>query len=178
MHDRNGVAAGGTSKPTGTLRAKRQRRTAGVVRMRSALSARIIRADGTIVELGIVSRRVITNAGVNYLAAAFTGTGAASNMNFHDCGTGTNAEATSDTVLQTPFGGARVSGTQTTPGSTNIYQTVATISFSGSFAITEHGIFSASSAGTLWDRSKFAAINVVNGDSIQFTYQLTLTSGG
>lgn len=31
---------------------------------------------------------------------------------------------------------------------------------------------------TMWDHKVFAAINVVNGDSIQFTYSLTCTSGG
>lgn len=31
---------------------------------------------------------------------------------------------------------------------------------------------------TPWDRRKFAAINVANGDSIQFTYSLTVSSGG
>jgi hypothetical protein len=30
----------------------------------------------------------------------------------------------------------------------------------------------------LWDHKVFAAINVVSGDSIQFTYQLTVVSGG
>jgi hypothetical protein len=30
----------------------------------------------------------------------------------------------------------------------------------------------------LWDHKVFAAINVVSGDSIQFTYQLTVNSGG
>jgi hypothetical protein len=30
----------------------------------------------------------------------------------------------------------------------------------------------------LWDRRQFAAINVNNGDSIQFTYTLTVNSGG
>lgn len=30
----------------------------------------------------------------------------------------------------------------------------------------------------LWDRKQFAAINVANGDSIQFTYTLTVTAGG
>lgn len=30
----------------------------------------------------------------------------------------------------------------------------------------------------LWDHKVFSAINVVNGDSIQFTYTLTVTSGG
>lgn len=30
----------------------------------------------------------------------------------------------------------------------------------------------------MWDRKQFSAINVVNGDSIQFTYTLTINSGG
>jgi len=30
----------------------------------------------------------------------------------------------------------------------------------------------------MWDRKVFAAINVVNGDSVQFTYTLTISSGG
>lgn len=30
----------------------------------------------------------------------------------------------------------------------------------------------------MWDHKVFAAINVVNGDAIQFTYNLTVTSGG
>lgn len=30
----------------------------------------------------------------------------------------------------------------------------------------------------LWDHKVFSAINVVNGDSIQYTYQLTINSGG
>ena len=30
----------------------------------------------------------------------------------------------------------------------------------------------------MWDHKVFAAINVNNGDSIQFTYQLTVNSGG
>jgi hypothetical protein len=28
------------------------------------------------------------------------------------------------------------------------------------------------------DRSEFAAINVVNGDAIEFTYELTVSAGG
>lgn len=30
----------------------------------------------------------------------------------------------------------------------------------------------------MWDHKVFSAINVINGDSIQFTYQLTINSGG
>lgn len=148
------------------------------LKITAELRAVHIKADGTRTDLGVLGRRVVTTAGVNYLATCFTNTVEPENMNYHDCGTGTVAESTSDTTLGTPFGGSRVAGTQSTPGSTNIYQTAATISFSGTFAITEHGIFSASSSGTLLDRTKFSAINVNSGDSIAFTYQLTLPSGG
>jgi hypothetical protein len=121
---------------------------------------------------------IVTNAGVAFEAAAFAGGSGVSAFNFHDSGTGTNAAAVTDTALQTATGIARVAGTQTTPGSTNVYQSVATITYTGTFAVTEWGIFSASSSGTLWDRRVFSAINVVNGNAIQFTYQLTIPSGG
>jgi hypothetical protein len=55
---------------------------------------------------------------------------------------------------------------------------VATFNFTSTLAITEWGLFSASTSGTLWDRRTFSAINVANGDSIQFTYTLTVPAGG
>lgn len=129
-------------------------------------------------QLGLVGRRVVTTAGVNFLAAAFTNTNEVETINWHEYGTGTTAEAVGQTALVTPSGVARVSGTQSTPGSSNIYRSVATTSFTSSLAITEHGIFTAVTVGTLFDRTVFSAINVVNGDSIQGTYELTLPSGG
>lgn len=120
---------------------------------------------------------LVTNAGVAFEAAALGGTGVSA-FNFHDSGTGVVAAAVTDTALGTPTGGARVAGVQTTPGSTNVYQSVATISYSGGFAITEWGLFSLAAAGTLWDRRVFSAINVVSTNAIQFTYSLTIPSGG
>lgn len=143
----------------------------------SSLGIKVIRFDGTYNDLGIVCRKVVTTAGVTYLATAFTGTGEPENFNFHDCGTGTTAAAIGDTALETPYGGARATGTQSNP-SAKVYRTVGTITFTSTLAITEHGILSASSVGTLWDRHVFAAINVVNGDSIEFTYNLTINDGG
>lgn len=142
------------------------------------LRATVTRADGRVEQYGVLSRRVVTDAGVNWLASAFLNTVEPETLNFHDCGTGTTAEAAGQTALVTPYGGARATGTQSTPGSVNIYRSVATINFTSSLAITEHGIFTASTAGTMFDRSVFAAINVANGDSIQFTWELTLPSGG
>jgi hypothetical protein len=123
---------------------------------------------------------LVTTAGVVYLAADFAaGASDINAMNYHAVGIGASAAVIGDTALGNVTGApARVAGAQTTPGATNIYQSVATVSFVSTLAITEWGLFSASSAGTLWDRKVFTAINVVSGDSIQFTYQLTCTAGG
>lgn len=152
----------------------------GMVSYTGELRAIIRKADGSIVDLGVLSRRVVTTAGVNYMRDDFnaaTGSADITNFNYHACGTGTNAEAIGDTALQTDSGVARVAGTQSGPASKQ-YRSVATMSFTSTLAITEHGLFSASSSGTLWDRSVFSAINVVSGDSIQFTYTLTINDGG
>lgn len=152
--------------------------TNGATVFKGVLSGTRIRADGNVTDLGILSRRVVTTAGVNYLAADFNAGAADINaFTFHASGTGTVAEAIGDTALGTDSAVARVSGAQSNP-TANQYRTVATMSYVSTLAITEHGVFSASTAGTLWDRSVFAAINVVSGDSIQFTYTLTCTAGG
>lgn len=142
----------------------------------SELSAKLIKADGQVIDYGVVSRRVVTNAGVTFLRDCLMNTVEPENINWHDSGTGAVAENVTDTTI-TPAGPARVSGTQSTPAS-NQYRSVATVSYTGTLAITEHGLFSASTAGTLWDRSVFTVINVINGDSIQFTYTLTINAGG
>ena len=142
-----------------------------------------IAAENRWKDLGVVSRKAVTTEFVNLLvdelqASAPTHT-RFFDFKFHDCGTGTTAENASDVALVTPYGGARTSGTQVEGASANIYRSIGTIAFTSTLAITEHGLFNAASAtDELMDRSVFTAINVVNGDSIQFTYELTCTAGG
>ena len=153
----------------------------GMTTMRAELHAKFIRGDGTERDLGLLSARVVTNAGVTYMRDDFNAaTGAAdiTNFKFNASGTGSVAENVTDTALGTDSGVARVTGSQGVGAGSNTYVTVGTMNYVSTLAITEHGIFSASSAGTLWDRSVFAAINVVSGDAIQFTYTLTITAGG
>lgn len=143
---------------------------------------------GELTHLGLVSTKVITDAGVTFLRDDFNNNAQdITTMNFHGCGTGVGAEAVGNTALGTESTTAlnpdstRATGTRSTPAS-NQFRSVGTLTFDADAAITEHGIFSqsATGGGTLWDRSVFAAINVVgaNADSIQFTYTLTLSSGG
>lgn len=140
------------------------------------LYASVLSPNGHRRDIGLVSTKVVTDAGVAYLVDALQGITSSNVLRFHGAGTGTTAEAAAQTALVTEVG-SRVSGTLAEGASANIYRTVATIPFSGTFAITEHAIFSASSAGTMLDRSVFAAINVQASDSIEFTYELTLPSG-
>lgn len=149
-----------------------------VTTMQSTLEAKVVRANGDVEDLGVISRRVITTAGVNFIVACHQNTAELEAMNFHAMGTGAVAEAIGDTALGAEVE-TRSTGTQSAPAG-NQYRTIATVTATAARVITEHGIFSiiTTSSGTLFDRSVFAAVNLAIGDSIQFTYTVTYTAGG
>lgn len=150
----------------------------GIPTLTAELSARLIKADGSMVDYGTLGYRVVTTAFVNEMVDQMqTEDSTWGDFKFHDSGVGTTAEAIGDTDMETTDGESRATGTQTEGASANIYSTVGTISYTTTKAITEHGVFNASTAGELLDRTVFSAINVTNGDSIQFTYQLTVSAG-
>ena len=142
------------------------------------LDARVIRTDGKVDDYGTIQfGRVVTTAGVNFIVDAFQNTTEVENFHYHGMGTGNTAESAADTALVTEVE-TRATGTQAEGSSANIFSTVGTITATAARAVVEHGIFSASSSGTLLDRSVFSTINLASGDSIQFTYQLTVSAGG
>jgi hypothetical protein len=74
-----------------------------------------------------------------------------------------------DSNLQTPLP-TRVQGTLTTPGSINVWQNVATFGPGvDTGAITEAGLFSASSSGTMFARQVFSVVNKGAGDTFILT---------
>lgn len=154
----------------------------GLVYMESSLSARAFHPDGTVIDYGIVSRRVVTTAGVNFLVDAFQNIVEIELMKFHASGTSATAEAVGDTALiaEATTITDRATGSQTEGASANIYKTVGTQSYTGSGTIQEHGIFSVvtESTGVLWDRSLTGGQAVVAGSAIEWTYSLTVTAGG
>lgn len=94
-------------------------------------------------------------------------------------GTGTQATPATSTALATEIttnGGARgaATATQVTTSVTNdTTQLVKTWTFTGSFAITEEGIFdNASSGGNMLAYQSFSAINVVSGDQLTVTHKV------
>lgn len=137
---------------------------------------------GQVIDFGIVSRRVVTNGGAGFIVDAFQNLVELENMKYHGLGTGNTAEAAGDSALVTELtteynpNSTRATGT-TAEQSAQVYETVGTNTVDASAAVVEHGVFSAASAGVLLDRSIFSVVNLANGDSLQTTYRLTITSG-
>ena len=158
-----------------------------LVVLHSKTYLKVLRGDGSILDLGCVGRHLITNAGNNYVANTFTGTGTISNFKYHGFGIGTTAANASDTQLQdemtTEYATDNTRPTGTQVNSTNTYTTVATFAPDSAgttpLAVTEWGLLNqaANSGGTLLDREVFSAVNLnyANGDSIQATYVLTVS---
>ena len=133
------------------------------------LEARLIRADGSTLDYGVLGYRQVTTAFVNFMVVQLqTETSVWGDFKFHDSGVGTTAENVTDTDIETTDGESRVTGSQEEGASANIYKSIGTIAYTTSKAITEHGLFSVVTGGTLMDRTLFSAINVENGDSINF----------
>lgn len=86
-------------------------------------------------------------------------------------GTGTTGAAKGDTDLETASSESRSQVTSSQPAA-DTNQWVATIQSTQTQAITEAVLFDASTSGNAIIRSVFGAINVDNGDSVQFTFTL------
>ena len=90
-------------------------------------------------------------------------------------GIGITAPVVGNTGLGTPSAEARTVGTktqQTNTTASDTYQVVALITAASAQAITEVGVFDALTAGNLFLRATFSAINVSIGDTITFTVRV------
>lgn len=149
----------------------------GAVSPEGRLSARVIRKNGAIEELGIISTKVVTDAFVAFLVDNLqTETAEFGDFKFHGMGTDNTAENVTDTALGTAVE-SRATGTQTEGASANIYRSVGTITATSARAVVEHGVFSQVTGATLMDRSVFTVINLATDDAIQFTYEITFPAG-
>lgn len=153
--------------------------------------------DNSRVDYGIVSYKVVTDAGVDYIIDAFVADPSTTSLgtsetpervgkfNYHALGTGTNAEDVSDIGMQTELTapdytiGERTAGNKSEGDTTNEYRTQATTQVAQAVAVTEHGIMNLAllGAGTLLDRSQFPVINLGGNSFLQSTYDFTVNSG-
>jgi len=154
--------------------------------LESALEVLVLRANGRHEDHGIVSRKVVTTAGVGFLVDAFQNSVELENMKFHALGTSSQAEAAGDTGCVTELtteytGDVRATGSTEEGASANIYKTIGTNTMDEvPAAIEEHAIMSqaATGGGVCLDRSLTGTITLGSGDALQSTYQLTCSAGG
>lgn len=122
-----------------------------------------------------------TNAGTAVITNRIIQAGtAAKNIGW---GVGVTAAAITQTALVTESApttaGGRTIGTESRTTATNTndqYTVTGTVTAGSTLAITEAGTFDAVTAGNMLIRSDFAAVNVVSGDSIAFTFNLKFVS--
>ena len=126
---------------------------------------------------------LVVNAGLAAAASRLNGDGGEAVFASIGQGVGTNAAAAGDTALQTEKKAdgttstihaiAAATASRITGSVTNdTAQWVGTINETAVMAITESGVFNATTAGTLLCRQTFTAVNVISGDSLQFTWQV------
>lgn len=130
-------------------------------------------ADGSVKEEYYIPN-VVTTVGKGYIAARMKETGRPNEMSHMAIGTGTTTAATGDTELVSE--NARVS-LSTAGGSVSSNEVVYEATFgagTGTGAITEAGIFNASSSGTLLCRTVFSVINKGANDTLAITWTVTI----
>lgn len=133
-----------------------------------------------------INKNGVTDAGKAAVASRINGAGGAAAFTAIGQGTGATAFSAADTALQTEvkadgtaaagvhaLATASVTASRVTTTVTNdTAQLVGTISETATIAVTESGVFNADTSGTLLCRQTFTAVNVVSGDSLQFTWKI------
>ncbi len=121
---------------------------------------------------------VFTTSGKQWSVDAWDGT-VATVPGFIGWGTGAGTAAVGDTTLLTEDSAgspayARVATTLTQP-SADTLQATGTIVSNGTKTVTNAGVFTASTAGTMILKADFTGIPLLLNDSIAFTWQLQQT---
>jgi hypothetical protein len=133
----------------------------------------IIGADGAVKDSREIKNLVVTS-GKTFIASRMIGA-SATVMGWMELGTGVTAAAVGDTTLQTAISGSRVALTSGT-SSTNVVTYVASFpAGTGTGAVTEAGVFNASSAGTMLCRTVFSVVNKGAADAMSITWTITVS---
>jgi hypothetical protein len=121
-------------------------------------------------------KNLVVTVGKNFIASSMakTTTNSPAAMTHMEVGTGTTAAAAGDTTLQTAVASSRVTLTSTTVTTNNVAYVATFPAGTGTGALTEAGIFNASSSGTLLCRTVFSVINKGAADTLGITWTVTV----
>ena len=132
------------------------------------------RRNGKLVN-AIEKDNLVVDAGKHVAAGLLGGLSGFNPFRYIAVGTGTTAPDASDTELEAEItGGGLARAEDSSPSvSGNTLTVSVTFNVTGSYAVTEAGLFNAASGGDMFARVTFAALNVQNGDTLTFTWEIT-----
>jgi len=128
-------------------------------------------ATGVVKDRREVKNLVVT-AGKQFIASRMA-SASAGVMSHMAVGTGTTAAAAGDTALQTEIG--RVALSSLAAAGAVVTHAATFPAGAGTGAVTEAGIFNASSAGTMQCRTVFPVVNKGADDAMQITWTVTVS---
>ena len=126
---------------------------------------------GDVTQEVIVPNTVVT-AGKGFIASRMNTT--TTTMSHVELGTGTTGANVANTTLETIISGSRTALTSTTVTANAGGYVVTFPAGTGTGALTEAGIFNASSGGTMLCRTTFSVINKAAADTLGITWTITV----
>jgi hypothetical protein len=122
-------------------------------------------------------KNLVVATGKTFIASAMlkTTTNSPAAMTHMELGTGTTAAAAGDTALQAAIAAARVALSTATSATNVVTYTASFPAGTGTGAVTEAGIFNASSAGTMLCRTVFSVVNKGAADAMSVTWTITVS---
>jgi hypothetical protein len=117
---------------------------------------------------------IVVNNGKDFVASRIKDA-TATVMSHMAVGTGTTTAVAANTTLETELSGSRTALTSTTVSSNDVIYVATFGPGVGTGAVTEAGIFNASSGGTMLCRTVFAVVNKAASDSMTITWTVTVS---
>ena len=119
---------------------------------------------------------IVTTAGKGFVASSMVKTSnSPAAMTHMEVGTGTTNPAAGDTALESAVSGSRTALTSSNVTGAAIAYLCTFAAGTGTGALTEAGIFNASSGGTMLCRTEFSVINKGASDSMTVTWTVTVS---
>ncbi len=143
------------------------------LKLRGDLNIKVLDAEGKVKEERDEKNLVVT-AGLTFICSRMAGT-AKNVMSHMALGTGNTAAGASQTDLVS-ITGSRVSLDSSTPSTSSIVYVATFGPGVSSGAITEAGIFNASTSGDMLCRTVFSVVNKAAGDTMVITWTISLTA--
>ena len=140
------------------------------IKMTGELKITVTSPPGNVTHETVIPNLVVTD-GKEYIASRMKDATATA-MSHMAIGTGTTAAAAGDSALGTEAGREALTSTTVTANSVAYVATFG--AGSGTGAITEAGLFNASSSGTMLCRTVFSVINKGAADTLGITWTVTV----